>query len=240
MTGRKFWQYAAMAFGTVMMAGLLWWLLCPLGKRIEMLRDEVLMVQGWIQASGEWGELLFLLGYVIAIVLLVPGSALAIAAGLAYGSRGVPLAIVAATIGASLTFLISRRFLRDSIRKRTGHSALLHAIERAVSEGGFRAVSLIRFSPIVPFNLQNYLFGITDVPFRQYLAATVVGILPGTATNVLLAAGSVAGPGSQRLQLTLGLFGLAVSLLVGWLLGRAVKRRLRIDAEARREAAPAA
>jgi uncharacterized membrane protein YdjX (TVP38/TMEM64 family) len=101
-------------------------------------------------------------------------------------------------------------------------------------------VSLIRFSPLVPFNLQNYLFGITDVPFRRYVAATIVGILPGTATNVLLAAGSVAGPGSQRLQLTLGVFGLVVSVLVGWLLGRAVKRRMRIEAAARRDAAPAA
>jgi uncharacterized membrane protein YdjX (TVP38/TMEM64 family) len=92
---------------------------------------------------------------------------------------------------------------------------------------------------VVPFNLQNYLLGITDVPFRLYLPATFVGILPGTAANVLLAAGSVAGSGERKLQLTLGLLGFVVSILVGLLLARGVKRRMRIEAEARAHAASA-
>lgn len=230
---------AAIAVALLLAGALLWWLLCPLGTRIEMLRDEVMMLQRWIGAWGEWGELLFVLCYVLAVVLLVPGSALALAAGLAYGGQGVPLALLASTIGASLAFGIARRFARVPLRRFSGESALLHAVERSVSEGGFRAISLIRFSPVVPFNLQNYLFGVTDVPFRLFLPATIVGIFPGTAANVLLAAGSVAGRGQQRLQLALGLLGLLVSVVVGWLLARAVRRRMRIEIESRRGAAPA-
>jgi uncharacterized membrane protein YdjX (TVP38/TMEM64 family) len=227
MDGRKYLRYAAAGLGLALLLALLWWLLCPIGMRIRMLQDEVLMLQRWIDGFGEWGASVFLVVYALAVVLLVPGSALAIAAGLAYGSRGVPLALFAATLGASIAFLISRYLARERMRSLTSGNALLHALERAVSEGGFKAVSLIRFSPLIPFNLQNYLFGITDIPFRLYLPATFIGILPGTVANVLIAASSVDNSGAGHgLQLGLAGFGLVVSVLVGWMIGRAVKKRM--------------
>ena len=47
---------------------------------------------------------------------------------------------------------------------------------------------LFRLSPLVPFNLQNYLFGITAVPFGSYVAATFFGIAPATAVFVAVGA----------------------------------------------------
>jgi uncharacterized membrane protein YdjX (TVP38/TMEM64 family) len=230
MNGRKYWKYGGAVIGLGLFGGLTWWLLCPIGKRVEMLQDEVLELQRWVDGFGQWGAVVFVLVYVLAVVLLVPGSALAIAAGLAYGNRGLPLALVAATMGASIAFLISRHLARNRVRAFTANNTVLHAVERSLSEGGIKAISLIRFSPIVPFNLQNYLFGITDVPFRLYLVATLIGIAPGTTADVLIAAGSVASRNGSGhwLQVAFGALGLLISVLVGWLLARSVKRRMQI------------
>jgi hypothetical protein len=54
-------------------------------------------------------------------------------------------------------------------------------LDRAIAEDGWQVVVLMRLSPIVPFNLQNYALGVTDIPFMQYLTATLIGIAPGIA-----------------------------------------------------------
>src|SRR5260370_405018 len=74
----------------------------------------------------------------------------------------------------------------------------LGAGSKAVAEDGWKIVGLLRLSPLVPFNLQNYLFGATGIPFAHFVAATFFGIIPGTALytyfGVLGAAAGKAGP----------------------------------------------
>ena len=57
----------------------------------------------------------------------------------------------------------------------------------SVAEFHARFIGLIRLSPLLPFNLLNYYFGVTRVSFLQFLPGTLLGILPGTSVNVLLA-----------------------------------------------------
>jgi len=62
------------------------------------------------------GGLLFAAVYVIATVVLAPGSLFTIAAGLVFGlGWGLPIILVGATIGAALAFLIARYLVRDRI-----------------------------------------------------------------------------------------------------------------------------
>src|SRR5262249_55487262 len=152
----------------------------------------------WIAALGMRGVLLFALVYVVAVVLLAPAEFLSIAAGFLFGAWGFPLVVVAAARrGAVWAFLVRgygvgmilRRFLRNKPRYA--------AIDRAVAEEGWKIVALLRLNPLVPFNLQNYFFGATDVGFVPYAVATFLGIMPGAAFYVYLGTlGREAGSGA--------------------------------------------
>ena len=153
----------------------------------------------WIRQQGARGALVFALAYVAATVLLMPAWPLTVVGGLAYGvAVGFPLVLVSATVGATLAFLVSRHLLRQTVEEKAGQRALFKAIDRAVSDSGWRVVGLLRLSPLVPFNLQNYLYGVTGIRFWHYVAATFVGMMPGTLMYVYLGAvGKVAIGGGE-------------------------------------------
>ena len=195
-------------------------------------------IQAWIDSFGSWGPAIFVLLYVLAVVVLAPGSVLAVMAGLAYGMWGLPLALAGATMGASLAFLIARHLARGKVMVLTRRNPLWRAVERAVSEGGWKIVALIRLSPVLPFNLQNYFFGITRIPFRHYVPATFAGIVPGTTVNVSLATAGHAMTLDglwHPVKLSLFLLGLAVTLLVCWTINRRVQAILALSARVQAE-----
>lgn len=198
------------------------WMMLPM-----TLSQDLVRVRAWVEQFGPWGPVLFALLYVLAVVLLVPGSVLALAAGLAYGAWGLPLALTAATTGAGLSFLIGRYIAQKQVRLLTRRRPLLRAVECAVSEGGWRIVGLVRLSPLLPFSLLNYFFGVTRIPFRHYLPATFFGIIPGTSVNVFVAAaGHAASLDGLRNPFRLALLG--VGLVVTAVVCRYILRRVRI------------
>lgn len=150
------------------------------------LADWVAAFEGWLGGLGWRGVALFALVYVAAAILLLPEWLLTIAAGLVYGAWGLPIVLVAATVGAALAFLIARHFGRDVVRRIMQRRPLLAAIDGAVAAEGWKVVGLLRLSPLVPFNLQNYLFGVTAIPFWQFVGATFFGILPGAGFYLYL------------------------------------------------------
>jgi uncharacterized membrane protein YdjX (TVP38/TMEM64 family) len=145
-----------------------------------------------IEALGPWAPALFVLLYVVATVLFLPGTILTLGAGAAFGVvRGVAVVWIAATLGATAAFLVGRYLARDWVAARIGRRASFRALDDAVAREGWKIVGLMRLSPVVPFNLLNYAFGATRVSLRDYVLASWVGMLPGTVLYVYL--GSVAG-----------------------------------------------
>jgi uncharacterized membrane protein YdjX (TVP38/TMEM64 family) len=184
----------------------------------------------WVQGLGIWGPIFFGLAYVVAVVALAPASALTIAGGLAFGFWAFPLVLVAATVGASLAFLVSRLFLRDRVRSFVEPRAKLRAIDSAVSDDGWKIVGLLRLSPLFPFNLQNYFFGATQIDFLPYLAATAVGIAPGTLVYVYLGTlGKVAGDAEDGGTLKWMFFGigLVATIAVAVFVTRKAREKLK-------------
>ncbi len=157
------------------------WYLLPVAAWLGALRGVVVDL-GWL------GVAVFAAIYIGAVVLLAPGAVLTIAAGFAYGFWGLPIALPAATAGASLAFLVARHLARDGVKRAIATRRNMAAIDRAISAEGWKIVLLLRLSPLVPFNLQNYLFGVTAIPFGSYVAATFVGIAPATAVFVAVGA----------------------------------------------------
>lgn len=145
----------------------------------------------WVADLGPLGPLVFIAGYAAAVVAFVPGSILTLAAGAVFGiGAGVVYVFVAALLGSSLAFLVSRYVARGAIEQRLAGSARFAAIDRAVGSNGLQIVFLLRLTPFVPFTLLNYALGLTRVRLRDYVAGGI-GMLPGTLLYVYY--GKVAG-----------------------------------------------
>lgn len=142
-------------------------------------------VSARVDQLGPLGFLYFGAVYVIAEVLALPAVPLTASAGYLFGAvQGTAVVLVSATIAAGLSFLIGRFLLRGWVESIAAESPQFRAIDKAVQREGFKIVLLLRLSPIFPFALSNYFYGLTAVDFWPYLIATLIGFAPGTALYV--------------------------------------------------------
>ncbi|MDD2901138.1 MAG: FAD-containing oxidoreductase [Syntrophales bacterium] len=154
--------------------------------RLLGLGDKLGALREWIRSLGAWGPLVFMLLYIAATVAAIPGSAMTVAGGALFGSFwGVILTLNAAVIGASLAFLISRYFAREAMVRWLGHNEKFQRLDRLTEEHGAIIVALTRLVPIFPFNLLNYGFGLTKVPFWTYFFWSWLCMLPGSVLYVV-------------------------------------------------------
>ena len=132
-----------------------------------------------------------------------------------------------ATLSACIAFLIGRRLARERIMRLVARDERLKALHRAVGAEGWRVVGLMRLSPVFPFGLQNYLFGVTAVRLVPYALATLVGMAPATTLYVYVgslgSAGTAAGE-AGALRWALVAAGLAATAAVVWLVTRRAHR----------------
>lgn len=162
------------------------------------VREWLQQAVDWIEGLGPWGPAALVGLYVVSCVAGVPGSVLTLGAGAVFGvAVGTVAVFVGATLGACAAFLVGRYLARDWVAGRVADSPRFAAIDRAVGSQGFRVVALTRLSPVFPFNLLNYAYGLTSVSFRDYLLGSV-GMLPGTLMYVYL--GSAAGQAVDETQ----------------------------------------
>lgn len=131
-----------------------------------------------ISSYGALAPAIYILIYALAPVLLLPGLPLTIAGGILFGPFwGVVYTITGATLGASLAFLVARYLARDWVAaKLTGPKWA--KLDREVEQHGWKVVAFTRLIPAFPFNLLNYAFGLTRVPFSHYALATFFCMLP--------------------------------------------------------------
>jgi uncharacterized membrane protein YdjX (TVP38/TMEM64 family) len=195
------------------------------------------VVRAWIDGLGLWGPLALGAIYILAALLFVPGSLLTLAAGAIYGLLlGTIIVSVASTTAAALAFLIARHAARDTVRRKVERSPRLAAVDAAIGEEGWKVVMLLRLSPAVPFNLQNYLYGVTAVRFWPCVLASWLAMLPATFMYVYLGSlgrAAAAGRDTSPAEWTLRGIGLlatvAVTVYVARLARNAIRRRTAIE-----------
>lgn len=128
--------------------------------------------------------------YVLAILLLAPLSPFALAAGLLFGFWwGTLLALVALNMGSALAFIIARYLLpRPFAQQFLEHDrhGKVAAVAEALRGEAVLTIAVLRLNPLVPFNLQNYICGLTGVGFGRYALATFLGASPFTVALVYL------------------------------------------------------
>jgi uncharacterized membrane protein YdjX (TVP38/TMEM64 family) len=179
---------------------------------ILFLAMRFLPVQQWTRNFNDWvgrmgvaGILIFIGFYAVATVLLAPGSILSVGAGFAFGLWKGFLAVSAgSTLGAGLAFLVARFFARDKVEAIARQNEKFRRIDNAIGKEGAKLIFLLRLSPVIPFNVSNYFYGLTAVNFWSYVLASWTGMMPGAFLYVYIgvagkAAASVAA-GSEVIR----------------------------------------
>lgn len=144
-----------------------------------------------MRSLGVLGPIAYIALYNLATVLFVPGSLLSFKGGCLFGLIwGYVYVLLAATLGAIAAFLMGRYFSRDWVYRKIEGNLRFKAVDEAVTRKGWKIVFLTRLSPLFPFNLLNYAFGVTQVSLKDYILGSI-GMVPGTVMYVYL--GSLAG-----------------------------------------------
>ncbi|MFZ1028196.1 MAG: TVP38/TMEM64 family protein [Limnoraphis robusta] len=182
-----------------------------------------------IEKLGNWAVLGYILLYILLTIVGIPAIPLTMAGGIFWGLVwGTFWSVIAATMGAIAAFGVTRYLLQNWAQKTFSHHRALRKFHRASLKNPLKFVLFVRLAPIFPFNLANFLFGLTVIQWKPYVLGTFLGIIPGTFTYTWLGiSGKQAIEGSNRLSIFLAL-AIAVGLC---LLPRVTRQRLQYHEE---------
>ena len=138
-----------------------------------------------INGAGNWRVAVFLAAHTVAAAVGVPGTVLVVLGGALFGLLwGTLWSILGATAGAVVAFWLARYLFHDWFKRRfCGHprfKGFFKQLDHTMQKQALACVLAIRFAPISPFNVVNFLFGLTNISVTPYAVGTLVGIIPGT------------------------------------------------------------
>lgn len=151
---------------------------------------------GWVRDLGLWGPAVFVLVYAAVVVALLPTWWLSIGAGILFGTAsGLGLAFLGAGAGGIVAFVLGRTVMGSTARRWIDAHGRLRAVDREIEKRGWIAALLLRLSPLTPWNILNYVLGVTRISARGYLAS-LPAMLPVLSMYVILGStvGSLAAP----------------------------------------------
>ena len=148
---------------------------------MDVLSDNYEALRAWAAAHPVLAPLAFGLVYAAGVAVSIPGAAImTLAAGLMFGLvLGTVIVVVAATLGATLVFLIAKTSLGEPLRRRA--SGWIRRMEEGFQEDALSYLLVLRLVPIFPFWLVNIVPAFLGMRLWSYVVATFLGILPGTA-----------------------------------------------------------
>ncbi|MGD1866541.1 MAG: TVP38/TMEM64 family protein [Phormidesmis sp.] len=150
-------------------------------QNLSLLFNRSALTAFFESATGPRGVLCFLCAHIVANAVGVPGTLLVAVGGAVYGLLwGTLLSVVGATLGAIAAFWLARYLLYSWFKQRFARNPFVTKMNGMLCDRALSCVLTIRFSPISPFNVVNFAFGLTPVPTRAYALGTLIGIIPGT------------------------------------------------------------
>jgi uncharacterized membrane protein YdjX (TVP38/TMEM64 family) len=181
----------------------------------------------WIRLGAFGGPIAYLLLYMVGAVAFVPGVVFALTGGAMFGPLwGAVWNLLGATLGATLAFLIARYIAGDWVARKADGS-LKRAIDGVDAEG-WRFVAFVRLVPLFPFNLSNYLLGLTRIPLHQYVLATLICMAPGAIAYTWLGHAGLGALAGEADAVRYGLLALGLLAAIA-VLPRLIKRWRRTD-----------
>ncbi len=156
---------------------------------IDSLREHRAFLNGIVADHTVLAALAFIAIYTASTALSLPGGVvLTVAGGFLFGTLfGAIYVLFAATLGATVVFLIARTALGSALRDRAG--PFLQRMEAGFKENALSYLLVLRLIPLFPFFVVNLVPAFLGVPLRTYMLGTFVGIIPGTFVFILAGAG---------------------------------------------------
>ena len=146
----------------------------------------------WIETLGGWAAPVFVSVYALTCVFFVPAFVFSVAGGILFGVvKGAALSLLGGGIGAVTAFLIGRTIAHKPAQEFFAGNKEFKALEAEVSARGWKIIVLARLSPVFPFLIGNYAFGLTRLSAHEYFFASVIGSIPSAL--VYAYAGTVMG-----------------------------------------------
>ncbi|MBS4539519.1 TVP38/TMEM64 family protein [Clostridium sp. D2Q-11] len=155
------------------------------------LKDHIqisTLVSFLIEIKGNpYAPIIYVIIYMVAVAFALPGIPLTLISGPLFGLWwGTLLVLIGANLGAQITFLISRYLGKDVVEKLIRTDGFVYKISNKVKENGLMVMLYIRILPIFPYNVINYLMGMTPIKYRDYTLGSILGMIPGTFIFVYL------------------------------------------------------
>ena len=162
-------------------------------------------VEDFIRSFGGWAPFIFVVVYISASPIPFLATFLSAASGLVFGPLwGTVLAVGSATVSALVPFTLARRLGQDWVQNKLKGKKLENLYQKSEGQGGFLFILFMRMIPIIPWELQNYIAGLSKVSLMTFIPATIIGIIPGSFSLVFLGS-AVRDPGSWQFWLGIGL-----------------------------------
>jgi len=189
----------------------------------------------WIDSLGVWAAITFILLYTFSAVVFIPGTILTLGAGIIFGLfLGSIYVFIGATLGGTAAFLVGRYFARDWVYKKIENNQKFRVIDQAVSKEGLKIVLLTRLSPVFPFILLNYAYGLTSVNLKDFVIGSI-GMIPGTITYVYIGSlagnlanlGTTSSTGNAIAEWTLRIIGLMATIGVTFYINKIARQVLK-------------
>ncbi len=147
---------------------------------LEALRANRETLNAWVEANPAIAIAAFMAVYAGAVAISFPGaSIMTVFGGFLFGLwPGVPVIVIAATLGATVVFLAAKTALGDDLRKRA--SGLVRRMEEGFRQDELNYLFFLRLAPVFPFWAVNIGAGVLGVRLRNFLIGTFFGIIPGS------------------------------------------------------------
>ncbi len=197
----------------------------------EMLTiDNMQNLKTWIEGFGAAGYVIYIGIYIAAALFFLPGTPIALLAGIAFGPiLGTLLAVTGATLGAVAAFLVARYAGRSMVEGWAAKNEAFKKIDEGVQKQGWRMVMLTRLVPVFPYNVQNFAYGLTTINLPTFALVSFICMLPGAAAFCFMAGAIVAGESPTQIMMYLAVGAIllvGMSLLPGYL---QKKKGMKID-----------
>jgi len=135
-------------------------------------------LKDYIISFGVYAPLIYIILFTIVPLTLFPDSLLAIASGMIFGLvNGFIFTMIGAICGATLAFYLSRTLGRDMLKKIIKKK--LDVLDSKLKNNGFVIILLLRLIPLFPFDMISYSAGLSEIKYKDFILATVIGIVPG-------------------------------------------------------------
>jgi len=210
----------------------------------EPIHDSLEGFSAYLDTLGPYGYVTYIAVYIVLELLAIPAIPLTMTAGALFGVLpGTVAASIGATVASTISFLAARYFLRERVQEWALGNPKFGAIDKAISNEGFKIVALLRLSPLLPFAISNYLYGLTSVDLKPYVLGSWLGMLPGTflyvqagTTGRALLDTAAEGGTSSTSGLVTAAAGLSFSLLTAFYVSKVAKEAVDAIAEEEEEA----